>query len=99
MEIQEYIEKQKSDLKILRDLDIKCKEKNQIIGRFISVGFADRKCFYVVVDETSNKYLLRFALGESVHPDWGNEIKLAKNKVQQMITGRDNIEAIFPIKY
>lgn len=98
MEIQEYIAQQKSDLKLLQDLDLKCKEKNQFIGRSIYIGFADRKCLYVVVDETPTKYLLRFALGESVHPEWGQEIKLSKNKVQQMITGRDNIEAIFPTK-
>lgn len=96
MEIQEYIVKQKSDLKVLQDLDFKCKENNQIIGRFISVGFADRKCLYVVVDETSSKYLLRFAWGESVHPDYGTEIKLNKKEVEEMILGRDHIETIFP---
>ena len=96
MEIQEYIVKQKSDLKVLQDLDFKCKEKNQFIGRFVFVGFTDRKSLYVVVDETPKKYLLRFAWGESAYPNWGNEIKLNKKEVEEMILGRDHIETIFP---
>lgn len=96
MEIKKFKAKQNSDFKILQDLDLKCKQQNQIIGRYILVGFADRKCLYVVVDESANKYLLRFAIGESVFPDWGNEINLPKNKVEEMINGRDTIENIFP---
>ncbi len=96
MEIQEYISKQKSDLKLLQELDLACKKKNQFIGRFVSVGFTDRTCLYVVADETPKKYLLRFAWGETVHPDWGHEIKLAKSKVRVMIEGRDYIQTIFP---
>ncbi len=98
MEFEEYFAQQKSDLKVLEDLDFECKEKNQFIGRYVSIGFTDRICLYVVVDETPKKYLLRFAWGESVHPEWGQEITLSKNKVQQMIIGRDYLETIFPSK-
>ncbi len=96
MEFDEFIAKQNADLKLLQELDLACKKKKQFIGRFVSVGFTDRTALYVVVDETPKKYILRFALGESIYPDWGIETKLFKTEVEELILGRDYIETIFP---
>lgn len=98
MEFEEYLLEQDNDLNILQELDLVCKKKKQFIGRYVSVGFTDRTALYVVVEETPKKYLLRFAWGESQYPDWGDEIRLYKKNVEDMIFGRDFIETVFPKK-
>ncbi len=77
-------------------LDIACKKKNQYIGRFVSEGFTDRSCIYIVADETKTKYLLKFVWGETVNPMWGHQVKLPKADIEASINGRDKIETIFP---
>lgn len=98
MEFEEFILEQNERFKLLKELDLACKKKHQFIGRFVFNGFAGRQAVYLIVDETPQKYLLRFVLGESPNPNWGREIKLYKNKVEKMIRGRDKIEKIFPIR-
>ncbi|HEX8334043.1 MAG TPA: hypothetical protein VF622_15595 [Segetibacter sp.] len=83
-------------MKEIRKLDSTCKKKKQFIGRFVSEGFADRSCIYIIADETKTKYVLKFVWGETVNPIWGHQVKMPKADIEALINGRDEIETIFP---
>jgi hypothetical protein len=90
--------KKKLDFAFLKELDSKCKEMNRVIGRYVTVGFADRTAVYVVTGETKRMYTLEFAVGEDLYPSWGSKVNLFKREVVEIIEGREKISSIFPPK-
>lgn len=86
------------NFKELKEQDEEAKDKNTLVGRFISEPFADGKATYVITKENKKSVRIHVATGfgdDWTIPYWGAETAINKNYALQKIRSQEALTALF----
>jgi len=78
----------------LYELDDLAKSSGEILGRYISVPFADGNAVYQIVAEKELEVRIRICIGlgdDWQLPSWGKETWIARNYAEALINKRDEL--------
>lgn len=64
--------------------------------RYIRKSFADRNATYQIIGETKKNFVLQWVLGEDVYPEWGEKVKISKDKILKILQQRDAVQDFIP---